>query len=121
MYEFNPNFGLLDSFTPNAGSLVASAVSNEGTVCRWIQQTSGVTIDIGISQPTPTALADARSAAQSGTAVSGLADAAFFSKSGDLGVIQAFAGDRWVVVTSVTFAAASDAQDIAKSAVAAAR
>jgi hypothetical protein len=120
MYDFNPNFGLLASFSPDAGTLTARAVSDEGTVCRWINQTSGDTIDVSISQPGANALAAARSAAESGSSMSGLGDAAFFSHSGGTGVVQVFAGQRWITVTSVYLASPNDARNIVESAVSAA-
>ena len=121
MYDFNPNFGLLAQFSPAAGTVTARAAADEGTVCRWINQTSDDTIDVSISQPGPNAFAAAQSAAASGSSVSGLGDAAYFSSSGGTGVIQVFAGPRWITATSVYFASASDADSIISAAVAAAR
>ncbi|GAA3740640.1 hypothetical protein GCM10022239_15450 [Leifsonia bigeumensis] len=121
MYDFNPNFGLLAKFTPGAGTLAAQAVANQGTACRWMNQTSRETIDVTISQPGPTAFAAARDAASNGTPVSGLGDAAYFSTDGDAGVVQAFSGPFWITATSVYFSGAGDAGALMKDAVAAAR
>lgn len=121
MYDFNPNFGLLASFTPDSGSLAEQAVADQGTVCRWINQTSGDTIDVTISQPGPTAFAQARSSAGTGTPVSGLGDAAYFSASGGPGVVQSFSGPFWITATSVFFTVPDDASGIVRDAVAAAR
>lgn len=121
MYDFNPNFGLLSTFSPPAGSVTARAEGDKGTVCRWINQTSDDTIDVSISQPGPSAHAAARIAAESGTTVSGLGDAAFFSSSGGTGIVQVFAGPRVITATSVYFATAADAYSLVSAAVAAAR
>lgn len=121
MYDFNPNFGLLSDFTPDGGTLAARAIAEEGTACRWVNQTSGDTIDVTISRPGPTALAEARDTAGAGTPVSGLGDAAFFSTSGDSGIVQSFSGPFWITGTSVYFSAGGDASGIMKDAVAAAR
>lgn len=121
MYNFNPNFGLLANFTPDPGSFAEQALAIEGVACRWVNQTSGATIDVSIAQPGPTALADAKDAASSGAPVSGIGDAAFFSQSGAPGVVQAFAGPFWVTATSVYFAAPGDASSIMADAVAAVR
>ncbi len=121
VYDFNPNYGLLATFSPTAGTLAARAASDGGTVCRWINQTSDVTIDVSISQPGAKALAAAMSAANSGTSVNGLGDAAFFSSSGGTGVIQVFDGKRWITATSLSFSSARDADSIIAAAVAAAR
>jgi hypothetical protein len=120
MYDFNPNFGLLANFTPGSGSLGARAVADEGVACRWINQTSGDTIDVSLSRPGPAALASARKRAASGTALSGLGDAAFFQASGGSGTVQVFAGDYWITATSVYFQAPDDATLLLKDAVAAA-
>ncbi|MEO7544805.1 MAG: arginyl-tRNA synthetase [Terrimesophilobacter sp.] len=115
MYDFNPNFGLLANFAPEAGSLAAQAVIDRGTVCRWINQTSGDTIDVSISQPSPKSRTTAESAAESGTSVGGLGDAAYFSQSGKTGVVQIFVGNYWVTVSSVYFSSAGDAQTLAET------
>lgn len=115
MYDFNPNFGLLAKFSPDAGTLTARAVSDEGTVCRWINQTSGDTIDVSISQPAKSALSAAQSEAESGTSASGFGDAAYFSHSGGTGLVQIFDGPYWVTVTSVYFSSAGDANSLASS------
>lgn len=120
MYDFNPNFGLLAKFSPEAGTLAARAATDDGTVCRWINQTSDDTIDVSISQPGPNAFAAAKAAADSGTSVSGLGDAAYFSSSGGTGVVQVFDGPRWLTATSVYFASAGDANSIISAVISAA-
>lgn len=121
MYDFNPNFGLLASFTPDAGTLAARAAAAKGTICRWINQTSGDTLDVTISRPGPTAFTAAEGAAGTGTPVSGLGDAAYFSTSGGAGIVQVFDGPFWITATSVYFSGPGDASGIMKDAVAAAR
>jgi hypothetical protein len=121
MYDFNPNFGLLDSFTPSANTLAARAAADDGTVCRWVNQTSGVTIDIGLSSPGPTAFAAARAAAKSGTSVGGLGDEAYFAASGGVGVLQVFTGAIWITASSEYFTVPEDATTIMADAVATAR
>lgn len=117
MYDFNPNFGLLAKFSPEAGTVTAQAAADQGTVCRWMNQTSGDTIDVAIAQPGPNALAAAKTTASSGDSVSGLGDDAYFSHSGQVGVIQVFDGPYWITATSVYFASARDAKTIITSAV----
>lgn len=121
MYDFNPNFGLLTAFSPTAGSFAARAVADKGTACRWVNQTSGVTIDFGVSSPGPTALAAARDAAASGTAMKGLGDAAYFSAAGGTGTVQVVSGERWITLASAFFSSPEDAADLAAIAVKAAR
>ncbi|MEO7148109.1 MAG: hypothetical protein ABIW81_03935 [Terrimesophilobacter sp.] len=121
MYDFNPNFGLLAKFTPEAGSFAARAVADKGVACRWINQTSGDTVDVSISRPAPTGFAAAKGAATSGKPVTGIGDAAYFTTRGTAGTVQVFIGNYWVTVTSVYFSSASDAQSIVADAVASTR
>ncbi|MBB5632440.1 hypothetical protein BKA04_000663 [Cryobacterium mesophilum] len=100
---------------------MARAAADDGTICRWVNQTSGATIDIGVSSPGATAFAAARSAARSGTPVGGLGDEAYFTVSGGVGVLQAFAGSIWVTASSEYFAVPQDATTIVAKAVAAGR
>lgn len=121
IYDFNPNFVLLNSFSPASNTLAAQAIQDQGTACRWINQTSKITIDIGISSPGPNALSVAESSASSGTSVNGLGDAAFFSRSGGLGTVQVFSGEFWISAASPAFSAADDAMALVEHAVASTR
>src|SRR5690606_17805954 len=121
VYDFNPNFGLLADFVPETGSLAARALADDGIACRWINQTSGDTIDVSLSRPGPGALAAARAGASSGTPIGGLGDIAFFRTDGGVGTVQAFTGDYWITATSVYFQAPGDARLLLRDAVAAAR
>lgn len=112
MYDFNPNFGLLSSFSPDAGSLAAQAVASKGVACRWLNQTSGVTLDVSIAKPSSTDFEAAQALAKSGTPASGFGDAAYFSSSGGTGALQVFAGDYWLTTTSVFYSQAADAASI---------
>lgn len=116
MYDFNPNFGLLSNFSPDAGSLAAQAVARKGVACRWLNQTSGVTLDVSIAMPGPETLEAAKSLAKSGSAVSGFGDTAYFSNSGGTGALQVFAGDYWLTTTSVFYSQAADAASIMNAA-----
>ena len=118
MYDFNPNFGLLAKFTPDAGSFAARAIADKGVACRWINQTSGDTVDVSISRPAPTGFDAAKGAATSGKPVTGIGDAAYFTTRGNAGTVQVFSGTYWVTVTSVYFSSAGDAQSIVADAVA---
>lgn len=110
MYDFDPNFGLQQDYSPAAGSPAATSVGSGGVACSWLQQTSGDTIEISVAQPDAAALADLRAAA--GADSSGTE---FFSSTGDVGTIQAFTGPYWVVATSTYFLAVEDARPLLDS------
>lgn len=120
MYDFNPNFGLLAKFTPDPDSFDSRALANKGVACRWINQTSGDTVDVAVSRPGPTSFDAAKGAASTGTPVTGIGDAAYFTTRGNAGTVQVFNGSFWITVTSVYFATSKDAQKIVADAVAAA-
>lgn len=119
MYEFNPNFSLLASWTPDAGTPAAEARAADGVVCRWQNDTSGVTIDISVASFDAATLA-AKAEAAGGSSVNAYgADEAYFGTAGDVGEAVAFEGPYLVVVRSVMFGAPEDAAQIMSSVLAA--
>lgn len=108
MYDFNPNFLLLNSFTPSAGSPAAAAIEAQGVVCRWENSTSGVSIDVSVAQPAPGKL-DALKA-NAGAAAAGFDG--YFAVAGGTGTAQVFSGGYWATLSSPAFFEASDASDL---------
>ncbi|CAN5198443.1 hypothetical protein BH09ACT3_BH09ACT3_09630 [soil metagenome] len=116
VYDFNPNYGLIDGFSPAAGTPQAQAIRDGGVACEWMNQTSGDTIVLGASSPGVTVLADLKESAASGTPVAGVGEAAYFSSKDGIGRVDAFDAENWVVVSSRAFGAAEDAQTFVVSA-----
>ncbi|MCY7324755.1 MAG: hypothetical protein LH605_01310 [Microbacteriaceae bacterium] len=102
MYEFNPNFGLVEE-APAPGSLAATAVANGGVACTWVQATDGSRIVIGVAQPSSTSLAELR------------ASGAGFTSAGGVGTVQIFTDKHWIVASSEYFGTADDAQMLTDS------
>lgn len=105
VYAFNPSYLLLDSATPPAGSAAAADVAVGGRFCRWVQESSGFTIDLSVGGYSADALAQQRDAASSGTPTSrpGV-DAAWFAVDAQaVGTLTAFAGDYRVTIVSFEF------------------
>lgn len=98
MYDYNSIYSAV-SFTPDAGTTAAAAVAMQGVACRWVNTSSGATIDVSVAQPAPSQLADLPSRADDP------APYGFFAG----GVAQAFPGAYWVTVASGDFIAAEDA------------
>jgi hypothetical protein len=117
MYDFNPNFSLLASWTPDAGTPAAEALAASGVACRWQNDSSGDTIDVSVAAPDAATLAAKESS--SGTAADYGADAGFFTVSGGVGQATAISGPYWIVVRSVYFAQAGDADVLVRAAVSA--
>ena len=120
IYDYNPNYGLVDGFVPESGSLAAQAVAANGLACRWMNQTSSATIDVSVAH------LDARSneirkefLASNSTSVSSFGPDGYFDQ-GDVGsAAQAFPGEFWVTAASVAFFTAEDAVAIMGNATAA--
>ena len=120
IYDYNPNFSIVDGFVPEGGSLAAQAVAANGLACRWMNQTSGATIDVSVAH------LDARSneirkefLASNSTSMSSFGPDGYFDQ-GDVGsAAQAFPGEFWVTAASVAFFTAQDAAGIMNNAIAA--
>lgn len=102
MYEFNPNFGLVED-APASGSLAATAVANGGVACTWVQATDRSTIVIGVAQPSKTKLAELRASGEG------------FTTAGGVGTVQIFTDKFWIVASSAYFSTAGDAQMLTDS------
>ena len=120
VYDYNPNYGHQPDFSPPAGTDVATIAANQGTVCNWVNQTSGETFVVAVAQLAPGDLASIQEGltARSKPA-SGFGDAAYFTASGGLGIAEVFAGGYWVVATSPAFYEIAEAAPILNAALAA--
>ena len=117
MSAFNPNSSLVTDYAPGVGALAARALDAKGVACRWVNQTSGVTIDISAARLNdnvlPAAMADARASADP---VGDFDGDGYYSS----GSAQVFNGSTWVTATSAAFTTAADAAQLVNVAVAAA-
>ncbi len=113
VYAFNPNFGLINKWTPKAGSAAATAKSEQGIACRWQNQTSGDTIDVSVAHLDAASIEALKNAAvEKSTMVPTYGDEAYFSTSGGVGTAIVFQGDYWLVATSVDFLEPGDPADL---------
>lgn len=121
MYDFNPNFTRLTSWTPDAGTPAAEAIAADGLACRWQNNTSGDLIDISVAAfDTDTLEAKANSTNSSSTMVPTYGDdEAYFAVTGGVGEAVVFHGAYWVVVRSVAFLEPGDAEPLVVSVLAA--
>jgi hypothetical protein len=120
IYQFNPNFGLIDDFTPSDGSVAASALEYSGVACRWQNQTSGDNIDLSVANLDPDTLTALKNTAfQDSTMVPTYGEEAYFTVNGQVGTAQVFQGSYWIVVESPAFFEPGDATEIVNSVLAA--
>lgn len=116
MYDYNSNFGLLSDFTPAVGTLAASIVADSGVACRWVNQTSGETIDVAVANP-PKAQLTARKneLVTSSNSVPTYGVEGYFQVNGEIGEAEAFSDPYWIVVTSNYFGEPGDATPIVRA------
>ncbi len=115
MYDFNPNFSLLSSWTPDAGTPAREALDAHGVACRWQNDTSGDTIDVSVASFDEGGISAKQADAASGTSTS----YGYFVAAGGVGTATAFDGSYWVVIRSAWFSAPGDAEQLVESVLAA--
>ncbi|MGV8884141.1 MAG: arginyl-tRNA synthetase [Microbacteriaceae bacterium] len=111
MYEFSPNYGLDDSWTPAASSLAHKAVSLGGTACAWRNETGGELIVVAAAHPDAATYDALR--AKAGVSNS---DTRAFSVTGDTGTAQSFEKGIWITAVSSEFLELVDAAPLLKAA-----
>ncbi|MGL4339370.1 MAG: arginyl-tRNA synthetase [Rhodoglobus sp.] len=119
MYDYNPNFGLITDFAPEKGTLAAQAVAASGLACRWMNQTSGETIDISVAQLDTISNQERKAALAAGTtAVSTFGPDGYFKQGDRASTAQLFQGEYWLTATSAAFVVPEDALPIVTAATA---
>lgn len=120
VYDFNPNFGLLTSYSPSEGSVAASAIAYQGVACRWQNQTSGDNIDVSVAQLDEATLTALKNAAfDQSEMVPTYGEEAYFTLGGNgVGTAIVFQGAYWIVLESPVFYEPGDATPIVESVIA---
>ncbi len=109
VYAYNSNYVADSGYVPATGSLASTIVSNQGTLCGWINETSSTTFGVAIGEPSPSEFAaEKKLAATQGSAVPGYSGTAYFASTAGVGVAQAFTGKYWVVISSGDFGVPGD-------------
>lgn len=104
VYQFNPNFVLLDQWSPPPGSAAEAALDRAGVACRWINQTSGETIDLSVADLPEDQIRQLKNAAfAESQMVPTYGEEAYFEVDGGVGTAIVFEGSYWLVVTSPAF------------------
>jgi hypothetical protein len=120
VYDFDPNYGLLDSWTPTGGSAAAEAVAADGIACRWVRESGGGTIDLSVARLDQEDIDAKKNAAfAESQMVPTYGDEAYFEVEGDVGTAIVFQGPYWLVISSVSFAEPGEPTPIIESALAA--
>jgi hypothetical protein len=113
MYEYNPNFVPLTSFTPASGTAGAQAKQYKGVACRWQNETSNDVIDLSVADLDPATIESLKNQAVSKSTMVPTyqgAEEGYFSVGSGSGTAIAFVGSSWIVMTSQQFAEPGDAE-----------
>jgi hypothetical protein len=116
VYEYNPNFSQIDDFTPEDGTIAASALTYQGVACRWQNNTSGDTIDVSVAQLDDDTLTALKNAAfEDSEMVPTYGEEAYFTVESGMGTAQVFQGPYWIVAESPVFFEPGDATVVVES------
>lgn len=120
MYDFNPNFSLISSWTPDGGSAAAEALAAKGVACRWKNDTSGDTIDVSVAALDQASLEKkANTTYGASTMVPTYGGEGYFSVTNGVGEAVVFDRGYWVVARSSYFLEPGDASPIVEPVLAA--
>jgi hypothetical protein len=117
MYDYNPNFGLNDSYVPAAGSTAARILDFNGLACSWVNQTSGETIAVSVANLPPATLSKIKAdLASSSKPVTAFGPGGYFTVASGTGSADALSGPYWIDARSGAFGEAGDAEPIVAAA-----
>jgi hypothetical protein len=120
MYDYNSNVALEGTFDPAPGSLAAEAVAAQGLACRWVNQSSGETIDIAVANlPTEALEARANELVTTSNSVPTYGVEGYFRVVDGAGEAQAFSAPFWVSAVGAGFAEPGDPAPLVIAALAA--
>mgnify|MGYP000930965751 CR=1 FL=1 len=118
MYDYTANYGRLNDYAPADGSAQAEVVAEQGISCQWVNLTSGITIEVGVSQLDDDEIVERHEALQaSSTAVPTFGPEGYFTVVDGVGEAQVFSGPYRVVATSTAFVEPGEAAQIVESAI----
>lgn len=108
LYDFNPNFG--SSATIEMSPRTERVLGFEGIACGWTNQSSGDSITTAVARFSASDLSVIRAESEAVQRPEIVMDSAvFFWRNADVGSLEAFARDYWIVIESSTFSDQSDA------------
>jgi hypothetical protein len=119
VYAFDPNYALLDGWTPAAGSAAAEALADGGVACQWVRESGSGTIDLSAARLSEEAItAKKNEAFAESQMVPTYGEEAYFEVEGGVGTAIVFDGPYWLVISSEAFAEPGEPTGIIESALA---
>lgn len=117
VYAFDPNYALLGSWAPPAGSPAAEAVAAGGVACQWVRESGSGTIDLSVARLDEADLvAKKNEAFAESQMVPTYGDEAYFEVENGIGTAIVFQGRFWLVISSASFAEPGEPTEIIDSA-----
>jgi hypothetical protein len=117
VYAFDPNYALVDGWTPPGGSPAAEALAAGGVTCQWVRESGGGTIDLSVARLSDDAiLAKKNEAFAESQMVPTYGEEAYFEVEEGVGTAIVFEGRYWLVISSVGFAEPGEPTGIIESA-----
>jgi hypothetical protein len=113
VYDYNPNYVQAASYKPGAGTPGAQVAADQGQVCGWLNETSGVKLEVAIAHPASSELGTLRSGATGSSVQLGGGAVGYFQVAGGVGRMQIFSGVYWIVISSADIASEGDVDPIA--------
>lgn len=111
LYEYNPNVGYDPGYRASDDEKIALA--SGGIACGWINQTSQEPLSVAVARLDGPGLAARQNGAATADGAVALVGAAGYFRAGTSGgVIDAFIGDYWVMMTSPEFFSEDDGETL---------
>ena len=120
MYNFNPNFSLVEDGAPKADTKAGEIADMGGLTCQWVNNTSKETIDIAVAKLTDDELTTLKNLAITESTPVPTYGAppieGYFTVIGPEGEAQIFTGSYWIAARSVAFFEPGDVEQLATAA-----
>ncbi|GGF01766.1 hypothetical protein D9V28_13820 [Mycetocola zhadangensis] len=120
MYNFNPNFSLVEDGAPKADSKAGTIADMGGLTCQWVNNTSKETIDVAVAKLTDEELTALKNSAITESTPVPTYGAppieGYFTVIGSEGEAQIFTGSYWITARSVAFFEPGDVEQLATAA-----
>lgn len=120
VYDFSPTLALVGAWEPTAGSPAADDLAAGGTLCQWVAESGGTTVDVSVARYSPDRITELKNAAfTESQMVPTYGAEGYFEVEGGSGVAIVFPGDIRLTIASAQFAEPGEATPLVEAALAA--
>jgi len=119
IYDYNPNYSLDTAYAPADGTEAAEVAKLDGLTCSWVNQTSGVAIEVAVAQLSDADLTALKNKfVTESNSVPTYRVEGYFQLVDAAGQADAFDGPYWITASSADFFEPGDAEPIIAAAIA---